>query len=71
MYSQELNTPDGIKQYFDTEYSYEWWERINDLGKEDKTYYDNLTRERLLELCKKYGASYIVFPVTKKLGLPS
>jgi hypothetical protein len=61
---------DGTQQYFDTEYSFVWWERISDLGKEDKTYYDSLTKERLLEFCKKYGASYIVFPVTKKLDLP-
>jgi hypothetical protein len=61
---------DGTQQFFDTEYSFEWWERITDLGKEDKAFYENLSKERLLELCKKYNASYIVFPTTKKLDLP-
>ena len=61
---------DGTQQFFDTGYSFEWWERITALGKEDRAFYENLSRERLLELCKKYNASYIVFPAAKKLDLP-
>jgi hypothetical protein len=61
---------DGTQQYFDTEYSFIWWDRISDLGVDDNKYYDNLPKERVLELGKKYGASYIVFPATKVLDLP-
>jgi len=58
---------DGTQQYFDSDYSYIWWERTNDIGDEVKEKYNNLSKERLIELCKKYNASYIVFPVTKSL----
>ena len=61
---------DGTQQYFDTEYSYEWWERTNDIGTMDKKFYNNLTLEQFLRFCKKYGASYIVFPAGKTLELP-
>ena len=61
---------DGTQQYFKTEYSYVWWERINDLGKINKEFYSNLTSEQFLKLCKKYGASYVVFPAAKTLELP-
>lgn len=61
---------DGTQQYFDIQYSYIWWERINDLGKNDKNYYDNLPEDQLLKLCKKYDATHIVFPTVKVLDLP-
>ena len=61
---------DGTQQYFDTQYSYIWWERICDLGKNDKNVYDNLSTERLSGLCKKYNATHIVFPASKTLDLP-
>jgi hypothetical protein len=61
---------DGTQQYFDMNYSYKWWERSDDIGKEDRAFYDSLSKERLLELCKKYKASYIVFPSSKVLQLP-
>ena len=57
---------DGTQQYFDTDYSYEWWARITDIRQGGKKY-DNLSAERLAELCQKYGASYLVFPAAKPL----
>ncbi|MFC1716770.1 DUF6798 domain-containing protein [Candidatus Poribacteria bacterium] len=57
---------DGTQQYFDTDYSYEWWARVKDIGRNSKQY-DNLSAQRLTELCRKYGASYLVFPAAKPL----
>lgn len=57
---------DGTQQYFDIDYSYEWWARITQIGKNGKGYGD-LSPEQLVEICRKYGASYIVFPAGKPL----
>ncbi|MBD3181868.1 hypothetical protein GF312_06225 [Candidatus Poribacteria bacterium] len=57
---------DGTQQYFDTEYSYEWWSRMMDIGKNEAEY-DNLKPERLKELSEKYSVSYIVFRANKPL----
>ena len=57
---------DGTQQYFDVDYSYEWWARMKQIGRNSEEY-DNLTPQQLVELCRKYGASYIVFPARKQL----
>ena len=66
--STVVEEKDGTQQYFDTDYSYEWWARMTDIGRGKK--YDDLSPERLTELCRKYGASYLVFPAAKKLPFP-
>ena len=63
------DTKDGTQQYFDINYSYKWWERITDLGWSSAEY-DNLSPERLIQLGKKYNASYLVFPAAKPLPFP-
>lgn len=59
---------DGTQQYFDIEYSYEWWRRMRDLGGGGKGY-DSLSEERYIELARKYGASYLVVPKGRRLDL--
>ena len=57
---------DGTQQYFDPDYSYEWWARMTEIGR-SQDQYGNLSPEKLTQLAKKYGASYLVFPVGKPL----
>lgn len=59
---------DGTQQYFDIEYSYEWWRRMKDLGGGGRGY-DSLSEGRYIELAGKYGASYLVVPKDRKLNL--
>ena len=63
---------DGTQQYFDTDYSYEWWRRMQDVksnswGNRD---FDNLGKAQYVELAEKYGASYLVLPSSVSLDLP-
>ena len=60
---------DGTQQYFDVDYSYEWWARITQIGRNEGVY-NNLSPEQLVEICRKYRASYIVFPAGKPLPFP-
>lgn len=57
---------DGTQQYFDLDYSDEWWQRLRDIGR-DRSEYDNLSPEQLIQLGKKYKASYVVFAPQKLL----
>jgi len=59
---------DGTQQYFDIEYSYEWWRRMRDLGGGGRGY-DSLSEERYIDLARKYGASYLVVPKGRRLDL--
>ena len=67
--SAVMEEKDGTQQYFQTDYSYEWWSRVTEIGKTQEQY-DNLSPDRLAELCRKYGASYVVFPAGKPLPFP-
>ncbi|HUG52328.1 MAG TPA: DUF6798 domain-containing protein [Vicinamibacteria bacterium] len=49
---------DGTQQYFDDAFVREWGERMEALGDD----YEALGEDRLLELARRYGASYIVLP---------
>ena len=57
---------DGTQQYFDADYSYEWWRRMQDLRSSD---WANMGEKRYVELAKKYGASYLVLPAKVSLNL--
>jgi len=57
---------DGTQQYFDEQYSYEWWRRMQDLRSSD---WANMGEKRYVELAKKYGASYLVLPANVSLNL--
>jgi len=57
---------DGTQQYFDSDYSYLWWERITDIGKNSEEY-DNLNLDQLFQLGKKYNVSYLVFSAKKSM----
>ena len=59
---------DGTQQYFHTAYSYDWWERMQDLGGGGRQF-DNFNKDQILSVANKYGASYLVFPKSKKLDL--
>ena len=67
--SAVMEEKDGTQQYFHTDYSYEWWSRVIEIGK-TQGQYDNLSPDRLEEICRKYGASYLIFPATKPLPFP-
>jgi hypothetical protein len=49
---------DGTQQYFDDTFVKEWGARMEALGDD----YDKLPEDRLMELARRYGASYIVLP---------
>jgi len=57
---------DGTQQYFDADYSYEWWRRMQDLSSNS---WDKMGEKRYVELAKKYGASYLVLPARVSLNL--
>ena len=57
---------DGTQQYFDADYSYEWWRRMQDLRSSD---WANMGEKRYVELAKKYGASYLILPAKVSLNL--
>jgi len=57
---------DGTQQYFDADYSYEWWGRMQDLRSNS---WDKTGEKRYVELAKKYGASYLVLPAGVTLNL--
>ena len=57
---------DGTQQYFDDAFVKEWGARMEALGDG----YDKLSDARLLELARRFGASYIVLPrATGRRGL--
>ncbi|HHZ90326.1 TPA: hypothetical protein EYN98_19460 [Candidatus Poribacteria bacterium] len=63
---------DGTQQYFDAEYSYEWWRRMRDMkldgsGGRD---FDKLGKTEYQKLAEKYGASYLVLSSKIPPGLP-
>ncbi len=49
---------DGTQQYFDDAFVKEWGARMQVLGDD----YEKLPEERLLELARRFGATYIVLP---------
>jgi hypothetical protein len=49
---------DGTQQYFDDAFVKEWGARMQALGDD----YDTLPEDRLRELARRFGASYIVLP---------
>jgi len=49
---------DGTQQYFDDAFVKEWGARMQALGDD----YESLSEDRLLELGRRFGASYIVLP---------
>jgi uncharacterized protein DUF6798 len=51
---------DGTQQYFDDAFVKEWGARMEAVGE----VYDTLPDDRLLELARRFGASYIVVPRT-------
>ena len=63
---------DGTQQYFDAEYAYEWWRRMQDLKSEDGSSggFNKLGTEGYTALAKKYGATYLVLPSGISLSLP-
>lgn len=58
---------DGTQQYFDIDYAYEWWRRMQDLGG-GSTGYDKLPPEEYTAVARKYGASYFVLPLKKEMN---
>lgn len=62
---------DGTQQYFDADYSYEWWRRMQDM-KSDRggRNFDNLGKAQYVELAGKYDANYLVVPSSISLDLP-
>ena len=63
---------DGTQQYFDADYSYEWWRRMQDLKSErgGSQNFNKLGKEAYTALAKKYGATYLVLPSNVSPGLP-
>jgi hypothetical protein len=59
---------DGTQQYFDTEYGYEWWERVQMVGGNSRKY-DEMSEEEYIAIARKYKASYIVVPASRTLNL--
>ena len=62
---------DGTQQYFDAEYSYEWWRRMRDmrLDSSGERNFDKLGKTEYQKLAEKYGASYLVLSSKISLGL--
>ena len=63
---------DGTQQYFDAEYSYEWWRRMQDLKSESGggAKFNKLGKEGYTALAEKYGATYLVLPSNISPDLP-
>jgi hypothetical protein len=59
---------DGTQQYFDTEYGYEWWERIQMVGGSGRKY-DGMSEEEYIAVAEKYEASYLVVPASRTLNM--
>jgi hypothetical protein len=62
---------DGTQQYFDAEYSYEWWRRMQDMRLDSSggRNFDKLGETEYQKLAEKYGASYLVLSSKISLGL--
>jgi hypothetical protein len=50
---------DGTQQFFSARFVFEWYARMQELGKETRAY-DDFTTERLRALARRYGASYVI-----------
>ncbi len=59
---------DGTQQYFDSEYGYEWWERIQMVGGSSRNY-DKMTEAEYTAVAKRYNASYLVVPASRTLNM--
>jgi hypothetical protein len=59
---------DGTQQYFDTEYAYEWWERVQMVGGNTRNY-DKMSEQEYAEVAEKYNASYLIVPADRTLGM--
>ena len=62
---------DGTQQYFDADYAYEWWQRMQDMKSDSPSRrdFDKLGEMGYRELAEKYGASYLVLPTRISPGL--
>ncbi len=50
---------DGTQQFFSARFGFEWYARMQELGKETRAY-DDFTTDQLCRLAQRYGATYIV-----------
>jgi len=61
---------DGTQQFFSNRFALEWWRRMRDLGGGRGEAYHEMGRRRLIDVGRRYGATYVVFWSGKSLVLP-